>query len=222
MIQFKPNPLGNDVSHEVSQSGLVKLQRIADRQAGHKRWLGMAGRRIAAVYPDHARWICLRVMTGREKAVEAALEALDIEAMVPTRKGPEYRRRGRVIPPADIPVLIGYTLVRCVPSATAMAGLNTIEHVIGVLGGWEAPVAINAEFIKRYRQKAADGGYDYDRPGIAVRKGQKVTIAEGPFGGIEGTVLTAPSGTIGDAVVEFSMMGRTVAMVVPLAILESV
>ena len=138
MIQFKANPLGNDISNEVSQSGLVKLQRIADREAGHKRWLGMAGRRIAAVYPEHARWICLRVMTGREKAVEAALEALDIEAMVPTRKGPEYRRRGRVIPPADIPVLIGYTLVRCVPSATAMAGLNTIEHVIGVLGGWEA------------------------------------------------------------------------------------
>lgn len=216
MMQHRGKLLGN----AVSESGLLKLGRLADTQAGWKRWLLMASRRIVREHPTHTRWICLRVMTGREKAVETALEALDIEALVPTRKGPEYRRRGRVIPPADIPVLIGYTLVRCVPSATAMAGLQTVNYVIGALGGWENPRPIEESFVNKYRAKAASGNYDFDRPGIAVGKGQRVRVAEGPFGGVDGVVVSAPSGNTGNAVIELTMMGKTVPLLVPLAILE--
>jgi len=41
-------------------------------------------------------WFAVRVMSGREIAVKNDLEAAGIEALVPMRKGPEYRRRGVV------------------------------------------------------------------------------------------------------------------------------
>ncbi len=216
MMQHRGNLLGG----AVSDSGLIKLARIADEQAAKMRWLSMASRRIVADYPNHARWICLRVMTGREKAVQKSLEECDIQTLVPMRKGKVYHRRGRVIPAADVPVLIGYALVRCVYSTTAMAGIESVEHVIGVLGGWETPVPINEEYVNKYIEKAAAGAYDYERPGIIVRAGEKVRITEGPFGGIDGSVVTAPGDGIGDAVIEIMLLGKTVPMLVPLANLE--
>lgn len=218
MMQHRGSLLGG----VVSDSGLIKLARIADEQAAKLRWLSMASRRIVADYPNHARWICLRVMTGREKAVQKSLEALDIEALVPTRRGKVHHRRGRVIPASDVPVLIGYALVRCVYSTTAMAGLETVEHVIGVLGGWETPVPISEEYVNKYIEKAATGAYDYERPGIIVRSGEKVRVTEGPFGGIAGIVITAPTDGIGDAVIEITLIGKPVPMLVPLANIEKV
>lgn len=216
MMQHRGSLLNDAVSH----AGLIKLARIAEEQAAKRRWLSMAGRRIVADYPNHARWICLRVMTGREKAVEKSLEALDIEALVPVRKSKEYRRRGRVILATDIPVLIGYVLVHCVHSSTAMAGLETVEHVIGVLGGWETPMPINEDFVNRYKTKARSGEYDYGRPGIILRAGERVRVMEGPFGGFDAKVVSAPGNGIGDAIIEFVLFGKCTPMLVPLANLE--
>lgn len=204
----------------MSDSGLIKLARIADQQAARLRWLSMASRRIVCDYPNHAHWICLRVMTGREMAVEKSLCSIDIEALVPTRMGKVHHRRGRVIPAIEVPVLIGYILVRCVPSATAMAGLQSVEHVIGVLGGWESPMPIDEDFVNKYRKKAQEGAYDYERPGIILRAGEKVRVTEGPFGGTTGSVVSAPGDGIGDAVIEIVLLGKSVPMIAPLANLE--
>ncbi|MUZ65320.1 transcription termination/antitermination protein NusG [Agrobacterium vitis] len=203
----------------VSDEGLLKLARIEEVEAARRRWLSLASRVVVADSPNLARWVCLRVMTGHEKAVERKLDGANIEALVPTRKGPELRRRGRIIPAIDLPVLIGYVLIRCVLSDVAMAGLKTVEHVIGVLGGWQTPMPIGDDFVNRYKDKALSGGYDYGRPGIVVRKDQVVKINDGPFAGFSGAVVSCPSGPIGDAVVELDFMGRITPVLVPLAIL---
>lgn len=215
MMQHRGNLLSG-----LSDTGLMRLARIANEQAAHRRWLAMASRRIVAEYPNQARWVCLRVMTGREKVVQKSLEALDIEVLVPMRKGKIHHRRGRVIPAADIPVLIGYALVRCVYSSTAMAGLKTVEHVIGILGGWETPVPISVEYVSKYKEKADAGAYDYERPGVILKRGERVRVTEGPFGGINGCVVTAPGDGVGDAVIEIVLMGKSVPMLVPLANIE--
>ncbi|MGV1870902.1 transcription termination/antitermination protein NusG [Agrobacterium rosae] len=216
MMQHRGDLLGG----AISEIGRIKLERIADQHAARRRWLSMASRRIVAEYPNRARWICLRVMTGREMAVEKLLMSLEIDAFVATRKGKIHHRRGRVIPAVDMPVLIGYVLVRCVPSDTAMSGLETVEHVIGVIGGWVKPMPIDEDFVNRYREKAREGAYDYERPGIILRSGEKVRVIDGPFGGATGGVVSAPGDGIGDAVIEIVLFGKSVPMMTPLANLE--
>jgi transcriptional antiterminator NusG len=68
---------------------------------------------------DDSPWFAARVMSGREIAVKKALDEAHIEACVPMRKGPEYRRRGRVIPATLIPVMTSYVLVRFQPDDRA-------------------------------------------------------------------------------------------------------
>ncbi|MCM2292280.1 antitermination protein NusG [Allorhizobium sp. BGMRC 0089] len=208
--------------NRITLRGQEKLERIAAEQAGVRRWLHMASRDVVAKAPDQAQWICLRVMTGREMAVENFLAGMNIEALVATRKGKEHYRRGRKIPAVDMPVLVGYVPVNCVVSGAAMAGLKAVEHVTGVLGSWEAPFAIRGDFINRYKDKAAAGAYDYERQGMAVRRGQKVRITEGPFATLDGEVVTPSESGIGDVVVEVEMMGRKIPVLMPLAFLGDV
>ena len=84
---------------------------------------------------DDSPWFAIRVMSGREIVVKNVLDEAGIEALVPMRKGPEYRRRGRVVPSKMIPVMTSYVLVRFMPSDEAFLGIQGVEHVIGVLGG---------------------------------------------------------------------------------------
>ncbi|MDQ0456031.1 transcription termination/antitermination NusG family protein [Rhizobium paknamense] len=210
----------NEIELPVSDRGQERLARLTAEQQARKRWLSMASREVADQRPDQTQWLCLRVMTGREKAVENLLEAMNIEALVPTRKGKVHYRRGRTIPAADVPVLLGYVPVRCAVTGSAMAGLKTVEHVIGVLGTWEAPLMIEADFINRYREKARFGDFDYERQGMPVRRGQRVRIAEGPFATMSGEVVTECLSGVGDVVVEVEMMGRKIPVLMPIAFLS--
>lgn len=207
------------MDNRLSQAAMLKLDAQSQEMARRKDNLSMASGKYRALYPNQSRWLCLKTMTGREIAVEKDLASHDIASLVPTRKGPELRRRGRVIPARDLPVLIGYILVNCVPSDSAMQGLASIEHVRGVLGGWDKPMRIEADFINRFKDKASNGDYDRDVQGPVLRRGDKASVVGGPFNGFSGEVISAPSDGFGDAVIELDIFRQKTPICLPVAIL---
>lgn len=168
---------------------------------------------------DDSPWFVLCVLPGREKAVENHLAKLGIEVFVPMRLGPERRRHHRVLPAKPETIFTGYVFVRCWRSVEAFTAFLCVEHVEGFIGGFENPYPVDADCIDDFRMKAEAGAYDYERPASLFRRGTKVVIAEGPFVGFGGEVLSVGSKGRGDAVVELMIFGRPRAIIVPLAIL---
>jgi transcriptional antiterminator NusG len=206
----------------VSAKGLLQLSKLADERAIRGREIAAAGRTSADESEARSAWFCLHVDSGREMAVEKAMVKADIDAAVALRKGPVLRRRHKEIPAQDLPVLVGYVPVRCVGTAEAMRGLKGFEHVRGIVGGWESPRCISLEEMKRFNEKAANGEYDFRRPAGLFKRGQKVEVTEGPFGLLRGEIVSCRADGCGDAVVEIVIMGRTVPVILPLALLRRV
>ncbi|MDW9588678.1 antitermination protein NusG [Sinorhizobium meliloti] len=168
-----------------------------------------------------APWFALRVWTGREKDVEKALDAMGIRSLVPMRKGPDHRRRGRVIEGAMMPVIHGYVLVQMIASAEYLAGLQGVEHAIDVLGGCERPMRVSDAEINRFNALARGGTYDWERPvALSLRAGEAVWITAGPFCDWKATVITPNRNGRGDVVVSISLMGSEVPVTMPLALLK--
>lgn len=168
-----------------------------------------------------APWFALRVRTGREKDVEKALNAKGIRSLVPMRKAPDLRRRGRVIEGAMTPVIHGYVLVQMFANAEYLSGLQGMEHAIDVLGGCERPMRVSDGEVGRFNNLARDGTYDWERPvALSVRAGETVSITAGPFCDRKATVVTPNRNGRGDVVVSISLMGGEVPVTVPLALLK--
>ena len=197
-------------------------------EGGHVRF----GERMKAIRRDHLErfaacrtaddspWFVLCVLPGREKVVENELAAVGVEVFVPMRMGPERRRHHRVIAAKPETIFTGYVFVRCLRSVEAFTAFLAVEHVDGFIGGFENPHAVDAECIEEFRRKAEAGAYDYEKPASLFRRGAKVVIAEGPFVGFAGEVVSVGSKGRGDAVVELMIFGRPRAITVPLAILS--
>ncbi|KNY18223.1 hypothetical protein AKG11_03535 [Shinella sp. SUS2] len=169
-----------------------------------------------------SRWFVLRVAYGRETSVEKSLVAIGIEAMVPVRKGPEYRRRGRIIPPSLLPVMTGYVLVRCLHSHEAMLGLKAVEHVVDVLGTCERPHMIPNDEAVGFMERALAGDFDWGKPAGFFKAGMKVRFQSGPFARMKGIIISCREDGKGDAVIEVDMFGSRLPVLAPLAFLEKV
>lgn len=168
-----------------------------------------------------APWFALRVWTGREKTVENTLEAMGVRSLVPMRKGPDLRRRHRVVEGTMMPVIHGYVLVQMLPQAEYLAGLQGIEHAIDVLGGCERPMRISDKEVSRFNAMALGGTYDWERPvDLVVRAGEPVWITAGPFNNQQAIVVTPNRKGRGDVVVAIRFMGGEVPVTVPLALLR--
>lgn len=171
---------------------------------------------------DDSPWFAVRVMSGREIAVKNALDDAGVEALVPMRKGPEYRRRGRIIPPVSIPVMTSYVLVRFIPHTEAFLGIRSIEHVIDMLGGCISPRYIPNTEVIRFKALADDGSLDWEKPTLVFRKGEQVRVKDGPFASFFGTIVSCRNDGKGDAVVEMTIFSGMTPVLMPLAILEKV
>lgn len=177
--------------------------------------------RAARIIGADSPWYALRVMTGRELAVQEALEVLGINSLVPMRKGPDLRRRHRVIAGSLQPVIYGYVLVQSHPSPDILVAFKGLDDVIGVLGGAEKPMRVTASEINRFKAMADAGLYDWEKPcGLVVAAGDRVRTTDGPFSGFVATVVTPNSKGKGDVVILVNMFGRETPVTVPLAILE--
>ncbi|ARO22931.1 transcription antitermination NusG domain-containing protein [Rhizobium sp. TAL182] len=167
-------------------------------------------------------WFAVRVMSGREIAVYEALDEAGIEAVVPMRMGPEYRRRGRKIPASKIPVMTGYVLVRFFASDQAFLAIRGFEHVIDVVGGCMSPHRIPDSEVKRFKALADGGDLNWERPVTVFKRGEKVRVSDGPFASFSGEIISCRNDGKGDAVVEMHLFSGTVPVLMPLAILEKI
>ncbi|KAB2731578.1 transcription termination/antitermination NusG family protein [Brucella anthropi] len=169
---------------------------------------------------DDSPWLVLQVMSGHELSVREALEKENIEVLVPMKMGPKIRRQGREIPAKKQPVMNGYVLARCMISNECLAGLLSFDHVVSILGGYETPFLVNSEKVFVFRAKAEEGQYDYEhfhRKFIGVKWAR---VADGPFAGCRAELVSGGTKGNGLVVIEVVIMGRPVAMTVPIAILE--
>jgi transcription termination/antitermination protein NusG len=207
---------------EVRDFALAKMenrQRLLDIRITQ---IAMASRRIIDDYPELAAWFCLRVMAGREFLVEDELKKMDVEALVPTYQGSETRRRGRLIEAPILPVLPGYVLVRCVPSAAAMAGLRRFEKVLDVVGSAETPYRVPEKYINKFIEKAKGGRYDRRPPApVAYEVGEPVRVMDGPFASFPGTVVSW-DGPTNRVKVEVMIFGRETPIELDVAQIEKV
>lgn len=179
--------------------------------------LEMASRIIHGDSP----WFALRVMTGREFVVQDALEVLGITSLVPQRKGPDLRRRHRVIPGVLQPVIYGYVLVQSDPSPSVLVAFKAVDNVIGVLGGAEKPMRLSASEVQRFQAMAKAGAYDWEQEcGIVVKAGDKVRVKLFAYSGFDAEVITPNSNGKGDVVVSVNIFGRETPVTMPIAMLE--
>ncbi len=167
-------------------------------------------------------WFAIRVMSGREIAVKNSLEEAGVETIVPMRKGPEYRRRGRVIPARIIPAMTGYVLVRFMASDEAFLGVQGVEHVIGVVGGCINPHRVPNSEVSIFKALADDGSLDWERETIIFAIGERVLVSEGPFASFHGNIISCRDDGKGDAVIEIDMFGRPTPVLMPLAMIGKV
>lgn len=166
-------------------------------------------------------WFALRVWTGREKAVEKELDQMGVRSLVPMRKGPDLRRRHRVIEGVMMPVIHGYVLVQMVSQPEYLAGLLSVEHAIEVLGGCDRPMRISDAEVSRFNALASSGAYDAERHiDLVLREGEPVFITAGPFCDQKAIVVTPNRKERGDVVVAIKFMGGDVPVTVPLALLR--
>lgn len=169
----------------------------------------------------HAPWFALRVWTGREKSVEKTLEGMGVRSLVPMRKGPDLRRRGRVIEGSMMPVIHGYVLVQMMAVPEYLAGLKGVDHAIDVLGGCEQPMRLTDAEVNRFNVLACGGAYDWERPvDLVLKAGEPVWVTEGHFRDQKGIVVTPNRNGRGDVVIAIMFMGREVPVTVPLALLR--
>ncbi|MGM4909137.1 transcription termination/antitermination protein NusG [Rhizobium sp. 768_B6_N1_8] len=211
----------SDFDGKVSIKGLLKLDKIADEQRIRISNLAMASRRIIADYPDLCSWYCLKVMTGREFAVEKYLYEENVEALVPSRLGEERRTRHRIIPAPRLPVMPGYVLVQCINRAECFVALRQVKHVIGIIGGGEMPYRIPFEYVEKFRKRAHEGAYDSREVLLTYKLEERVRIIDGPFAAFDATV-TAIDGEKHRVTVEASIFGRSTPVELDIAQIEKV
>lgn len=167
------------------------------------------------------RWFAVRVMTGREMAVENQLAELGVAALVPMRKGPDLRRRGRIIAGQMMPVIHGYVLVKMPLRGAELVALQAVDYMLSVVGGYDNPMPITDEEVKRFKDLAQEGVYDWERPSAKrFRSGDRVELFDGPFVGMKGEVQSCRSDGKGDVVVTLEMFGGKVPVTVPVAFCE--
>lgn len=193
----------------------AKSDKVAAAKRRREREIAAAAVRVDSAAP----WVAVRIMTGRELELEKILTEHGIEVFVPVRKGPEKRKRHRVVPAEMLPLMQGYILVRCRIIGEALQGILGFEHVLNLVGGNEKPYLVQPEMVKLIKGKARSGAYDWDRESeIQFKQHMRVRITEGLFAGTEGRILSA--GKRGDAAVEINFLGGYTSALIPLAILE--
>lgn len=165
-----------------------------------------------------ARWYVLRIENGMDKAVDKALEDANVEHCMLVIKV-DAKRRGKrkhqKLQPVNVPAFPGYLFVKVVACPITWAGLQTIDGVVGPIGGAVVPAPISANEITKLQ-----AAIEKDPKAIAVLTnallmGNRVSIDDGPFASFEAVVLMV--GEAGKIRVETSIFGRVVPIDLDLA-----
>lgn len=229
---------GVDISRYVSvprkDGGEEFLRQVALSKADHATdeltiridHLSMASRsvveRISADEGMRPHWYCLRVMTGREFAVEKRLLESDVECLVVRTNPTKVVRRKRVMIIPAKPVIAGYVLVRCLPLPAAMMGLVHIDDVLDVVGGAVTPYRADEKSVNLFKKMAEEGKYDHqDRAKHSFMLKEGIRVADGPFASFPGTI-TAIDDERSRVTVDVDIFGRATPVELDIAQIEKV
>lgn len=218
-----PRKSGGEVM--IRDVAIRKRDNVADDLAIHINHLSMASRasteRIAADYPEFKPgWFCLRVMTGREFAVEKRLDDAGVETLVVRSNSYKVVRKKRVRIVPEKPVIKGYVLVRCLPTAAAMMGLLHVDDVIDVVGGAVRPWRAEMKSINRFKDLAANGKYDHrEEEAYSFKVGEGVRVTDGPFASFP-AVVTAVDLERFRVTVDVAIFGRSAPVDMDIAQIE--
>lgn len=132
------------------------------------------------------RWYCLHISGGCEMAVEKHLLDCGVEAFVPREEFSEVRRGKKV--EGERVMLPGYVLVKFMPSPTAFAALLSQKNVRGFVGGSMSYYVVRDADVEKLRAPVTDQmlRVEVDK---TICEGSTVMIIDGPFVGLQGTVL---------------------------------
>ncbi|KAB2665169.1 hypothetical protein F9K91_10555 [Brucella tritici] len=210
----------SQIENAIARTPTAVQASAIDKVIGERRRIARMRSAAANRVSDDSPWLVLQVVSGRELSVRDALEKENIEVLVPIKLGPAVKRQHRVIPPKKQPVINGYVLARCAVTNQCMAGLLSFDDVIAILGGYEKPFLVSDEKISVFKSKAEDGKYDYEHFHRKFNGVRWVRMADGPFAGSRAELVAGGRKGNGLAVIEAMVLGRPVAMTVPIAILE--
>lgn len=140
------------------------------------------------------RWYTVSVLSNYEKKIAEAINTAVIEAglqeeidevIVPTEEVLEVRRGKKVT--SERRFMPGYILVRMEMSDQGYHLITSINRVTGFLGPQGRPMPMRdaeaSQILNRVEENA-----EAPRTLIIFETGEKVTVADGPFEGFEGSV----------------------------------
>ncbi len=140
------------------------------------------------------RWYSVSVLSNYEKRVaeqirhavaEKGLEEEIDEVLVPTEEVLEIRRGKKVT--AERRFMPGYVLVRMEMNEKTYHLVNSINRVTGFLGPQGRPMPMRDAEVNTILNRVEEGEAA-PRNLITFVVGEKVSVADGPFEGFDGTV----------------------------------
>lgn len=185
--------------------------------------LASASRRTAESARGPVGWICLKVETGREFAVENVLETALVEALAPREKGQYRIRNGKRLQAPDRAFFPSYVFVRCAISPAALHGLRRVKHVLDIVGGAGGPHVIRDKDIEVFKRIAQGIEVPYVATDKTFTDGDRADVIDGPFAGFMCIVLSVRWSHRAKARVLIDVVGRPFEIEsMPLAFLKKV
>lgn len=206
--EFKSEKARSETLLSISQLSMASIRTIE---------------RITREYPHlKAAWICLRVESNHESVVEKVLLEAGVDALVVRQAPYKTVRRRRVVTISGRPVIGGYVFVRCIPMASALAGLLGVDGVRDVVGTALTPWRARDEDMERFKQLGEEGEYDRPFDGkIDFMVGEQVRVGDGPFASFPG-IVTAIDAERFRISVEVDIFGRATPVEMEIAQLEKI
>jgi transcription termination/antitermination protein NusG len=145
---------------------------------------------------DEKKWYVVRVVTGYEKKVEAALTLKAKElgltehfgrCLYPSEelvemKGGKKRQSKRLFYP-------GYMLMEMALSDDVWHTVSRLNHVLGFVGGSRGnPVPLGPKEVQDIMDRIEQQGEDKPKPRVLYQVGEVIRIVEGPFADFNGVV----------------------------------
>lgn len=140
------------------------------------------------------KWYVLRVPTGREMSVKAAIEKLKRvrnleekigEIIIPTEKRMEIRGGKKTI--REVKLMPGYLIVQMEMSKDIWFAVRETPGV-GDFLGLKDPIPLRESEVQRLRSSAG-AGEERPKLKVAFAVGENVRVKEGPFENFEGKVM---------------------------------
>lgn len=150
-------------------------------------------------------WYAIEVRTGQEATVAAVLETKGLATLLPTHTA--RRRWSDRVKQIRVPLFPGYVFCRLPVDGSGPRAVTTkgVLRIVGFGGGPQALADSEVRLLECLVQAGSSAV-----PWPYIEPGRRVRIDNGPFAGLDGTVLKAPKGL--RLVVSLDLLQRSVAV----------